>query len=205
MRLLACLVLLGGSVPRLEADLLIRNATLYDGSGQAGVPGDLAIQGDTIVAVGAWKGTAKTTIDATGLALAPGFIDLHNHSDTAILAPATRDNYNFTSQGCTTIVTGNCGGGNTDVAKMFEAIDREGAGTNVVHLIPHGAIRARIFGTARRAPTGEELERMKALVEQGMKDGAWGLSTGLIYVPGTYAKTDEIVALAQVVHTHGGL
>jgi N-acyl-D-amino-acid deacylase len=205
MRPLVCLALLFGSVPRDEADLLLRGLTIYTGSGGDPLAGDLAIKGDTLVAVGAWKGTAKITIDATGLAAGPGFIDLHNHSDQAILAESTRDNDNFTSQGCTTIVTGNCGGGNIDVAKMFEAIDRNGAGTNVVHLIPHGAIRSRVFGSVRRAPTPEELDRMKALVEKGMREGAWGMSTGLIYVPGTYAKTDEIIALAKVVHAHGGI
>jgi len=205
MRPIACLALLFASAPGDEADLLLRGATIYDGRGGDAVVGDLAVKGDTLVAVGTWKGTAKTTIDAKGLAAGPGFIDLHNHSDLAILAEETRDNYNFTSQGCTTIVTGNCGGGNTDVGKMFEAIDRNGAGTNVVHLIPHGAIRSRVFGSVRRAPTPDELDRMKALVEKGMREGAWGMSTGLIYVPGTYAKTDEIVALAKVVHAHGGL
>ena len=199
------LAILFASPLREDADLLIKNATIYDGSGKEAFTGDLAIKGDTIVAAGDWKGTAKRTIDAKGLVAAPGFIDLHNHSDTSILAEGTRDNYNYTSQGCTTIVTGNCGGGNVDVARMFGELDKNGAGTNVVHLIPHGAVRSRVFGSQRRAPTADELERMKALVEKGMIEGAWGMSTGLIYVPGTYAKTDEIVELAKVVHEHGGI
>jgi len=205
MKLLAAILLLLGSVSQEEADLLIRGATIQDGSGKGGIVGDLAIRGDTIVAVGEWKGGAKKTIEAAGLVAAPGFIDLHSHSDSPILAPETRDNYNFTSQGCTTIVTGNCGGGNVDVAKMFEAIGKSGAGTNVIHLLPHGSIRSRVFGSQNRAPTAEELGKMKALVETGMKEGAWGMSTGLIYAPGTYSKTDEIVELAKVVHAQGGL
>src|SRR6185503_9399978 len=103
MRLLLVLGLfLGGAVPDDEADLLIRGATVYDGTGGEGAVRDLAIKGDRLLAVGEWKGTAKATIDATGLVAAPGFIDLHNHSDSSIVAEETRDNYNFTSQGCTT-------------------------------------------------------------------------------------------------------
>ena len=183
-----------------DADILIKNALIVDGSGKPAFQGDLAIKGDAIVAAGA----APTTIDATGLVLAPGFIDLHSHSDAPIVGDA-RENYNFTTQGCTTIVTGNCGGGTVDVGDMFKKLERQGAGTNVIHLLPHGAIRSRVFGSARRPPTDAELAKMKALVEKGMREGAWGMSTGLIYVPGTYAETDEIVALAGVVHDFGGL
>ncbi len=105
----------------------------------------------------------------------------------------------------TTIVTGNCGGGVLDVAKYFAAIDAHGAGTNVIHLVPHGEVRSAILGNAERAPTRSELDRMKQLVERGMQAGAWGLSTGLIYVPGRYAETDELIELARVVRRHGGI
>jgi N-acyl-D-aspartate/D-glutamate deacylase len=207
MRLAAALLALFGSLRAQEepADVVLRGAILHDGSGREAAAGDLAIRGDTLVAVGTWTGPARRTIDARGLVAAPGFIDLHSHSDSSILAPATRDNLNFALQGVTTIVTGNCGGGNVDVARMFETIDREGAGANVIHLLPHGVIRSRVFGARKRPPTAEELERMKALVEKGLEEGAWGLSTGLIYVPGTYAETDEIVELARIVARHGGI
>jgi len=204
MRFLLAILLLGGVFDD-DADLLIRGATIVDGSGREGVVGDVAIKGDRLLAVGPWKGSAKTTVEGKGLVVAPGFIDLHNHSDTSILADGTRDNYNFTSQGCTTIVTGNCGLGTVDVAKLFHGLDEKGAGTNVIHLVPHGALRSQVFGSQRRPPTAEELQKMKDLVDAGMKAGAWGLSTGLIYVPGTYAKTDEIVDLARIVHGYGGL
>jgi len=205
MRLLLAALLFLQATPPDDADVLIRGATIVDGTGRDGVVGDLAIKGDTILAVGEWKGAAKATIDGKGLVAAPGFIDLHNHSDTSILAEATRDNYNYTSQGCTTIVTGNCGGGAVDVDKLFKQLDENGAGTNVIHLVPHGAVRSKVFGSERRPPTAEELEKMKALVEKGMKAGAWGMSTGLIYVPGNYAKTDELIELAKVSHAYGGI
>lgn len=204
MKALLLLFLLSGS-PQDPADVVIRGATIYDGTGGEGVVGDVAIRGDTIVAVGSWTGGAKREIAGKGLVAAPGFIDLHSHSDNTILLERTRDNYNYTTQGCTTIVTGNCGGGNIDVTAMFSTIDAHGAGTNVVHLMPHGSVRRRAFGSANRPPTAAELDRMKNLVEKGMKAGAWGMSTGLIYPPGTYAGTDEIVELAKVVHAHGGL
>jgi N-acyl-D-aspartate/D-glutamate deacylase len=191
--------------PQEPADLVIRQATVYDGSGGEAVRADLAIRGDTIIAVGEWKGGAKRTIEGKNLVAAPGFIDLHTHSDTAILAEETRDNYNYTSQGVTTVVTGNCGGGNLEVGPMFDTLDRKGAGSNVIHLVPHGAVRQKVFGSARRAPTAAEMERMGELVEKAMKEGAWGMSTGLIYVPGTYAQTDEIEELARIVHAHGGI
>src|SRR6185436_2254716 len=205
MRLLLAALLFLQATPPDDADVLIRGATIVDGTGRDGVVGDLAIKGDTILAVGEWKGAAKVAIDGKGLIVAPGFIDLHNHSDTSILAEATRDNYNYTSQGCTTIVTGNCGGGVVDVAAYFKQLDENGAGSNVIHLMPHGAIRSKVFGSQRRPPTDDELEKMKSLVERGMKAGAWGMSTGLIYVPGNYAKTDEIVELAKVAHAYGGI
>jgi N-acyl-D-aspartate/D-glutamate deacylase len=204
MRFLLALLLLGGVFDD-DADLLIHGATIIDGSGRDGFVGDVAIKGERILAVGEWRGLAKTSVDARGLVAAPGFIDLHNHSDASILADGTRDNYNFTSQGCTTIVTGNCGLGTVDAARLLGGVDEKGAGTNVIHLIPHGALRSQVFGAQRRPPTAEELEQMKQLVAAGMKAGAWGLSTGLIYVPGTYARTDEILELARVVHGYGGI
>jgi N-acyl-D-aspartate/D-glutamate deacylase len=188
-----------------DADILIRGATIYDGAGKPAVQGDLAIKGDRIIAVGTFKGTVKgKTIDGAALIVAPGFIDLHTHSDKEILLPATRANLNFLTQGCTTIVTGNCGFGPVDVADYLKKIDEGKAGTNVVHQVPHNDLRKQVIGNANRPITRDELEKMKSLAEKGMRDGAWGLSTGLYYTPGSYAQTEELVELSKIVAAHGG-
>jgi N-acyl-D-aspartate/D-glutamate deacylase len=194
-----------GAEPAIEADVVIQNATLYDGSGNPGVKGDLAIKGDRIVGVGAFTVANKPKlIDGSGLIVAPGFIDLHTHSDFPLVAAPTRSNKNYLVQGVTTVVTGNCGFGQTDTADYFARLERGGIGTNVIHQIPHGSIRDKVMGNTNRPPTAAELEKLEALVNKNMKDGAWGMSTGLIYTPGTYAKTDELIALAKGVARHGG-
>jgi N-acyl-D-aspartate/D-glutamate deacylase len=191
------------------ADILIRGATIYDGSGQTGFVGDVAIAGDKIVAVGKFQvGGLPRVIDGTGLVVAPGFIDLHTHCDAIVAADtkaAQRLNKCYLMQGVTTVVTGNCGSGPADVKAYYATIDASGAGTNVAHLVPHNTVRTKAMGNANRQPTEDELHKMEALIEAGMKDGAWGLATGLIYTPGTYAKTDEIVALAKVAAKHRGI
>src|SRR4051812_30157885 len=190
----------------IGADLVLRNGTVVDGTGSPRRRADVAIRGDKIVAVGTFAvDPAARVIDASAWIVAPGFIDLHTHSDDAIVAARTRANRNYQAQGVTTIVTGNCGGGALDVAKLLGAIDEHGAGTNVIHLIPEGAVRAEVMGNADRAPSERELERMRAIVERGMKAGAWGMSTGLIFLPGRFAATPELVALAEVVGRHGGI
>src|SRR5262249_14392880 len=161
-------------------------ATLLDGSGAPGVKGDLAIKGERIVAVGRFTVTNKPRVlDASSLIVAPGFIDLHTHSDTSLLAAATRPNLNYLRQGVTTVVTGNCGSGPTAVAEHFARLEKNGVGSNVIHLVPHNNVRRAVMKNANRAPTAAELKKMEDLVDQGMKDGAWGLSTGLIYDPGS--------------------
>ncbi|MEX0704800.1 MAG: D-aminoacylase [Planctomycetales bacterium] len=188
-----------------RADVLLQGGTIVDGAGQPGVAGDVAIRGGTLVAVGKFDGEADSVIDCRGLIVAPGFIDLHNHSDGGIISPRTRANVNFLTQGCTTIVTGNCGSGPIDVRAYFAKIDAAGAGTNVIHLLPQGTLRREVIGEAQRKATPEELARMKQLAERAMRDGAWGMSTGLIYVPSSYADTDELVEIAKVVGAHGGI
>jgi N-acyl-D-aspartate/D-glutamate deacylase len=190
----------------VEADFVVRGAEIHDGSGAAGKTGDLAIRGDRIVAVGAFEAAGNPrVIDGAGLVAAPGFIDLHTHCDGAITKPPTRQNANYLMQGVTSVVTGNCGGGPVDVARFLKEVDDGPTGTNVLHLVPHGGVRGRAMRDGARRPTPAELEEMKRLVDQGMQDGAWGMSTGLIYTPGSFADTDEIVELAKVVRQHGGV
>ncbi len=190
----------------IEADILLQGGTIVDGSGDEPFVGDVAIQGDKIIAVGdVGEVTPARIIDCTGLVVCPGFIDLHNHSDGSILAPESRDGMCYLTQGCTTLVTGNCGGGRADIAKYYDDIAKNGAGPNIAQLVPHGAVRDKVMGKVRRAPTADELKEMQRLTAEGMEQGAWGMSTGLQYVPGSYADTDELVAIAEVVGQHGGI
>jgi dipeptidyl aminopeptidase/acylaminoacyl peptidase/N-acyl-D-aspartate/D-glutamate deacylase len=200
--------LTASKVPPLEADYVIRGAMLYDGSGNAGQEADLAIKGDRIAGIGRFDWTGKTTvIDGRGLVVAPGFIDLHTHCDTGtppITDPAGRANLCYLMQGVVTVVTGNCGTGPLDVADYYAKLEKNRIGTNVLHQVPHNAVRQAVTGNVDRVPTAEEMKKMEALVEHGMKDGAWGLSTGLYYNPGAYSRTEELIELARAAARHGG-
>lgn len=189
-----------------DTNIVFRGATIHDGTGGKPFVGDLHIKGDKIAAVGkVGKVEGATEVNAEGLVICPGFIDLHTHCDSGITSKTGRANKNYVTQGCTTVITGNCGSGPVDVGAFFKTLEDGGIGTNVIHLAPHNSIRERAMGNANRAPTAAELKKMEELVDKAMKDGAWGLATGLIYNPGTYSKTDEIVALAKVANKHGGL
>ncbi len=194
----------------VRADVLLRGGTVIDGGQPTGDPSrvaDVAIRGDEIVSVGDGETVdADWVIDCEGLVIAPGFIDLHNHSDRQVTEPATRGCVNYLTQGCTTIVTGNCGGGVTDVGDYYDQIDRRGAGVNVAHLVPHGSIRrVAMEGSKDRRPTDDELSRLRELADRGMREGAWGMSTGLIYTPGSYAETEELIEVARAVAGQGGI
>ncbi|MFO1092587.1 MAG: amidohydrolase family protein [Planctomycetaceae bacterium] len=190
----------------VAADVVLANGLILNGGGGPAVAGSVAIKGDTIVAVGQFE-TSGTPyrIDCTGLVIAPGFIDLHNHSDEQIVDPKYRLNANFLTQGCTTVVTGNCGFGPVDVADYYAKIDQLGAGTNIAHLLAHGSLRGKVVGVDDRRATADELAEMRRLAGVAMQDGAWGMSSGLIYVPGAYADTDELVAISEVIAEHGGI
>ena len=202
--LLASLFFPGGFLLHAEQfDLLITNARIADGTGAALKNGSIAVKGQRIVAVGEVSGSAATVIDAQDRVVAPGFIDVHTHSERIARTPTAE---NFVRMGVTTIVTGNCGGSRTDVAKFFDELTAAKVAINVATLIGHNSVRQKAMGgNLSRPPTAEEMEKMKALVDQAMKEGAVGLSTGLIYLPGTFAKTEEIVELAKVASAHGGI
>ena len=189
--------------PAPPYDLLITNARIVDGSGNPWFRADVAIKDGRVARIGRLgPDTAGRTIDARGQILAPGFIDVHTHVESIYNLPSAE---NFVRMGVTTLVTGNCGGSTTEVAEFLGRINKEPLAINLATLIGHGAVRRKAMGLDDRAPTPEELKQMESIVEQAMKDGAVGLSTGLIYVPGTYAKTDEVVALARVAAKYQGL
>ncbi len=185
-------------------DLLIRHAKIVDGSGNPWFYGDIGVANGEIVAVGDLTiNIAKKVIDARGMVAAPGFIDVHTHIEQGILEHPLAENYLY--DGVTTVITGNCGSSGADLVPFFEKMEKTGIALNVASLIGHNGVRKAVMGTDNRQATPDELRQMEVLVEKAMKDGAVGLSTGLIYVPGTYANTEEVVALAKVAAWHGGV
>jgi N-acyl-D-amino-acid deacylase len=190
------------AVHAADFDIIIKNAQIADGTGAPLLSGSIGIKDKRIVAVGEVKGSAATEIDAQSRIVAPGFIDVHTHSEDIVKFPQAE---NFVRMGVTTIITGNCGHSHLDVAKFFKDLDETGNAINVATLVGHGSVREKAMGGSFiRVPTAEQLETMKSIIEQAMKDGAVGMSTGLIYVPGTFAKTPEIVECAKVVARYDG-
>ncbi len=184
-------------------DLVIKNARLIDGTGNPWFKADIGIKNGLISKIGVIaESQATEIIDARNQIVTPGFIDVHTHVENIFSNPEAE---NFIRMGVTTLVTGNCGGSVTNVGKFLNQYQTTPLSVNLATLIAHGSVRRDVLGTENRDPTPEELEKMEALVEQGMKDGAVGLSTGLIYVPGTYAKTEEVVALARVAKKYNGV
>lgn len=204
MRILICILFPLFSFAQNYADVIIRNGKIIDGTGNSWFYGDVAVKDGKISAIGKlsnWR-SAKT-IDATGLIVAPGFIDVHTHIED----DETRNPYatNFIYDGVTTVVTGNCGASNIDVKRYYKYLDSLKLSINVATLIGHNDVRKEVMGKANRKPTEAEMRRMETIVEQAMKDGAVGFSTGLIYIPGTYSSTDEVVKLAKVAAKYNGV
>jgi len=210
-------------------DLVITGATIFDGTGGPGWNADIGLLGDTIAAFGKISpDQAKRTLDASGKAVCPGFIDIHSHSDYSILRYPTAPSR--AHQGVTTEITGNCGSSMAPLQGMAvgimaaelavesevevtwagfdsfcKVVDKTGVSVNQAMLVGHGVVRMGITGMEDRPMTADELRDAVHTVEQAMDEGAFGLSTGLEYTPGNFAPTDELVALAQVVARRGGL
>lgn len=199
----AAYVLCALALQAADFDLVIRNGRVVDGSGNPARFADVAVKDSRIAAVGRVSGSAAREVDAAGCVVAPGFIDVHTHAEDIDDRPLAE---NFVRMGVTTLILGNCGGSVLNVGPFFRRLEAMKISPNVATLIGHGTVREKAMGgNFDRAPTTEELAEMKSLVERAMDDGAFGLSTGLIYLPGTFAKTDEIVELAKVAAKHGGV
>jgi N-acyl-D-amino-acid deacylase len=186
-----------------QYDLLILNGKIIDGTGNPWFYGDVAVKDGKIVRVGKIKGDARRVIDATGLIVSPGFIDVHTHIESNDLKIPTAPN--FIHDGVTSVVTGNCGSSRVDLNNYFFQLDSMKLSINVASLIGHNSVRTEVMGESMRAPSPQEQKQMEELVAKAMEDGAVGFSTGLIYVPGTYSKTPEVVGLAKVAARYNGV
>ena len=205
-RLLALLVALGIShaYSQNSYDIIISNGRVVDGSGNPWYEADVAINGERIVRIGDLSSdTGSQVIDANGLIVAPGFIDPHTHALRGILDVPNAESALL--QGVTTLTEGNDGTSPFPVDEHYQTIIEKQISPNWGIFVGHGTIRSQIIGAEDRDPTGVELEQMKDMVQQAMQQGALGLSTGLFYVPGSFASTEEIVELSKVAAEHGGI
>ena len=184
-------------------DLLIKNGRIVDGTGNLWYRGDVAIKDGQIIKIGILSNArAKRIIDASGRVVSPGFIDIHTHTDSIIKDPSA---HNYIMQGVTTVISGNCGGSLPELKDFFSKLKKKGLGINWGTLFGHGTIRNAVMGNADRDPTKEELEKMKLLAAEAMKEGAIGMSTGLNYKPGFFSKVPEVIEIAKVVAQYGGI
>jgi N-acyl-D-amino-acid deacylase len=187
-----------------DFDIVIINGRIIDGTGNPWFYGSVGIKNDRIAKVGAIDlSLAARVIDAKGMIVAPGFIDVHTHVEGSLADNPTADNFAY--MGVTSLVTGNCGTSELQVGDFLSKLEAKGISVNIATLIGHGSVRREVMKEEDRDPRPEELNRMREIVDRAMRDGAVGMSTGLIYVPGTYAKTAEVVELAKVIARHGGL
>src|SRR5437773_26991 len=196
------------AVPAEQLDILIIHGKLVDGSGKKPRTADVGIRGDRIVFVGDARKqnlTAARVIDATGLIVAPGFIDPHTHTLGDLSDEKRKSNEAYLMQGVTTVVTGNDGGSAQNIGETLSKWDQQGIGTNAILLAGFGTIRGKVLGPTDAQPSAAQLEEMKQLVARAMDEGAFGLSTGLYYAPQSYSKTEEVIELAKVAAAKGGI
>jgi N-acyl-D-amino-acid deacylase len=205
-----CLVFVGvasTAAAQQRVDILIRGGSVVDGTGAAARRGDVGVTGDRIAFIGdaaASRVTATRVIDATGLVVAPGFVDPHTHSGGDLTSPQRKSNLNYLMQGVTTVITNNDGGGGVNIARQLATWETQGIGTNAAVYIGQGSVRGAVMGMSGDKPSASQLEEMKRLVARGMDEGAIGMSTGLYYAPGSYASTEEVIELAKVAAAKGG-
>lgn len=193
--------------PSKIVDLLIVNGTVYSGEQIRAQQVDVAICGKVICEIGKNlnRTAAKKVIDANNLVVSPGFIDPHTHSLAELESIDKNHNLNYLTQGVTTVVNGNDGEGPVNIADTVKHLIENGIGTNVGLFVGHGSVRLEVMGKTPAIASIEQLDSMKKLTSQAMQDGALGLSTGLYYVPGSYADTEEVIALAAIASSYGGI
>ena len=185
-------------------DLVIRNGRVLDGTGAPWFRADIGIKGDTIVRIARnISDPAARVIDVGGAIVAPGFIDTHTHARRGLSQTPTAANY--VRQGVTTVIEGPDGSSPVPLAPFFAELEKLQKSVNIGAFIGQGSIRSNVIGSGNRKATPEEIAKMEGLVEQGMREGALGLSTGLFYVPGTFTPTEEVIALAKVAGRYGGI
>src|SRR6218665_2387866 len=177
-----------------QYDVIIKNGRIVDGSGNPWYTADVAIKNGKIASIGMFQANeAKQVIDAKNQIVCPGFIDVHTHVEDGIKTVSTADN--FIHDGVTSVITGNCGSSEVNLAKFFDELKAMQISVNLGSLIGNNSVRRAVMMNVFRDPTKQEQQKMEVLVEQAMKDGAVGLATGLIYIPGTYSKTPEVAGL----------
>ena len=231
--LFSCVLILSSAPaqsPATTADILFIHARVLDGTGNPWFLGDVAVRGDRIVFVGDAQRAnvmARRTIDLQGLFLAPGFIDLHTHTAAGLSDPKRKENLSYIMQGVTTVATGNDGNSPWPIQQTLEKWEKDGIGTNVALYVGFGTVRRQVIkstsgagqprsagdnppaqpapSSENRLPTPQEVEQERALIRQGMREGAIGISTGLFYVPQSFSKTDEVIAVAQAAAELGGI
>ena len=194
-------------IAQQQVDILVRGGNVVDGTGSPARRADIGIRGDRITFVGdaaASHVTGTKTVNATGLIVAPGFIDPHTHTEGDLSDAQRKANLPYLMQGVTTVITNNDGGGSINVGKLLGGWRKNGIGTNAAVYIGQGSVRRAVMGMSGSAPTPEQLDSMKKIVSHAMDDGAIGMSTGLYYAPGSYSSTEEVIDLAKVAAAKGG-